>query len=187
MDYMDQTMPCKKCGKEHNQLGTGVCISCEKQEKEEKAKAEWDAKSPVEQARSHLESWSNPTCYTFSRVRAKFVLEVFNTVTATSTEPVGYTSEQMLYGLESAREVAKVPANHSRRLNAAPRDELTVALYRHPSTQIPLEAIGKILTEVMDIAVANGANSISMPDEYVAIAHFLSFPEQYGLPKKEGK
>lgn len=80
MDYMDQTMPCKKCGKEHSQLGTGVCFPCEKQEKEEKAKAEWDAKSPVEQARSHLESWSNPTCYTFSRVRAKFVLEVFNEI-----------------------------------------------------------------------------------------------------------
>lgn len=52
---------------------------------------------------------------------------------------------------------------------------------------IPMEAIGKILTEVMDNAVANGADSRSMPDEYVAVAHFLSFPEQYGLPKKEGE
>ena len=34
-------------------------------------------------------------------------------------------------------------------------------------------AISKILTEVMDIAVANGANSRSMPDEYVEVAAWL--------------
>lgn len=45
--------------------------------------------------------------------------------------------------------------------------------------KIPFEEIGNILTEVMDIAVKNGADSRSMPDEYVAVAHFLSFPEQY--------
>ena len=37
----------------------------------------------------------------------------------------------------------------------------------------PYGAIGKILTEVMDIAVSNGANSISMPDEYVEVAAWL--------------
>jgi len=37
----------------------------------------------------------------------------------------------------------------------------------------PLAAINSILTEVMDIAVANGANSVSMPDEYVAVAAWL--------------
>ena len=37
----------------------------------------------------------------------------------------------------------------------------------------PYEIIGKILTEVMNIAVANGANSISMPDEYVEVAAWL--------------
>lgn len=49
---------------------------------------------------------------------------------------------------------------------------------------IPLEEIGQILNEVMDLAVKNGANSISMPDEYVAVAHFLCYPEEYCLPEK---
>ena len=37
----------------------------------------------------------------------------------------------------------------------------------------PYVAIGKILTEVMDIATANGADSRSMPDEYVEVAAWL--------------
>lgn len=37
----------------------------------------------------------------------------------------------------------------------------------------PLKAIWNILTEVMDIAVSNGANSRSMPDEYVEVAAWL--------------
>ncbi len=51
-------------------------------------------------------------------------------------------------------------------------------------THVPMEEIGNILNYLMDIAVENGANSISMPDEYVAIAHFLSFPDQYEIPLK---
>lgn len=47
--------------------------------------------------------------------------------------------------------------------------------------KIPYEEIGLILNEVMDQAVKNGANSISMPNEYVAVAHFISSPEQYQL------
>jgi hypothetical protein len=50
---------------------------------------------------------------------------------------------------------------------------------------IPLAQIGGILNEVMDNAVRNGANSISMPDEYVAVAHFLFYPEEYCLPVKQ--
>lgn len=40
-----------------------------------------------------------------------------------------------------------------------------------------LKALHNILVEVMDNAVRNGANSISMPDEYVEVAAWLS-----GLP-----
>ena len=39
--------------------------------------------------------------------------------------------------------------------------------------------IALILNQVMAIAIENGANSISMPDEYVSVAHFVCFPEQY--------
>lgn len=45
---------------------------------------------------------------------------------------------------------------------------------------IPTEAIGTILYEVTELAVKNGANSVSMPPEYVAVAHFLAYPEEYG-------
>ena len=62
-------------------------------------------------------------------------------------------------------------------------------LYALPGAQnVPKEAIAKILTEVMDIAVSNGADSRSMPDEYVEVAAWLcgipaqnapSAPENY--------
>jgi hypothetical protein len=38
----------------------------------------------------------------------------------------------------------------------------------------PIAAIGSILNECIERAVANGANSISMPDEYVEIAAWLA-------------
>ena len=66
------------------------------------------------------------------------------------------------------------------------RDDLRAAMLCMERT--PYEIIGKILTEVMDIAVSNGANSISMPDEYVEVAAWLcripvqngsSVPENY--------
>lgn len=41
-------------------------------------------------------------------------------------------------------------------------------------TSAALNTIGEMLTKEMDIAVANGANSISMPDEYVEIAAWLA-------------
>lgn len=46
-------------------------------------------------------------------------------------------------------------------------------------TPIPFEAISKILGEVMEKAVHNGADSRSMPDEYVAVAHFLAYRQEY--------
>jgi hypothetical protein len=39
--------------------------------------------------------------------------------------------------------------------------------------RVPTEAIGKLLAQMMDVAVANGANSVSMPDEYVEVAAWL--------------
>lgn len=38
----------------------------------------------------------------------------------------------------------------------------------------PIEAIGNLLAQAMNQAVANGANSVSMPDEYVEIAAWLA-------------
>lgn len=50
---------------------------------------------------------------------------------------------------------------------------------------VPVAAIEKVLAEVMEIAVSNGANSVSMPDEYVEIAAWLhSLP---AAPKSEGE
>ena len=42
-----------------------------------------------------------------------------------------------------------------------------------PASSIPVEAIGKMLADVMAVAVSNGANSVSMPDEYVEVAVWL--------------
>lgn len=49
------------------------------------------------------------------------------------------------------------------------------------------EALGKHLTELMDIAVAKGANSVSMPDEYVATALLLSSTPEQSLAEYRNK
>ena len=42
-----------------------------------------------------------------------------------------------------------------------------------PAMSVPREAIERMLTQLMDIAVSNGANSVSMPDEYVEVTAWL--------------
>lgn len=44
----------------------------------------------------------------------------------------------------------------------------------------PFKEIGDLLSWAMETAVKNGANSISMPDGYVAIADFICHPQEYG-------
>lgn len=64
-------------------------------------------------------------------------------------------------------------------LSARPRLFEVKKLYTLPGAQaqpvpsVPREAIEKMLTQLMDIAVSNGANSVSMPDEYVEVAAWL--------------
>lgn len=55
------------------------------------------------------------------------------------------------------------------------------ALSTEESKPVPMAEIGSILNEVMDMAIRHGANSVSMPDEYVAVAHFISYPHEYRL------
>lgn len=56
-----------------------------------------------------------------------------------------------------------------------------------PAPSVPREAIEKMLTQLMDIAVSNGANSISMPDEYVEVAAWLcGIPAQPAPSVPEG-
>lgn len=43
-----------------------------------------------------------------------------------------------------------------------------------PAPSVPTESIGKMLAQAMEAAVANGANSVSMPDELVEVAAWLS-------------
>ena len=53
-------------------------------------------------------------------------------------------------------------------------DDYRAALAICPSGRaVPVGAIGTILTEVMNIASKNGADSRSMPDEYVEVAAWL--------------
>lgn len=48
---------------------------------------------------------------------------------------------------------------------------------------VPLDDIGSCVTQLMDLAIKNGANSISMPDEYVSVFHFVCYPQEYYIPK----
>ena len=52
------------------------------------------------------------------------------------------------------------------------RDALRAKIERM-GKQTPRETIERMLTQLMDIAVSNGANSVSMPDEYVEVAAWL--------------
>jgi hypothetical protein len=56
--------------------------------------------------------------------------------------------------------------------NAALRAEL--ASLQDRLERIPTTTISTLLADAMDKAVANGANSVSMPDEYVELAGWLS-------------
>ena len=69
------------------------------------------------------------------------------------------------------------------RLEAAEkeRDELRAKIEEMKGYP-PYVAIGKILTEAMDIATANGANSVSIPNEYVEVAAWLC-----GIPGAKGE
>ena len=49
----------------------------------------------------------------------------------------------------------------------------------------PYASIDKILTEVMDIAAANGADSRSMPDEYVEVAEGIKAAMLAAAPEKK--
>ena len=62
-------------------------------------------------------------------------------------------------------------AMRTRMMWAAWRDR--AALAPKAPLSVPREAIEKMLTQLMDIAVSNGANSVSMPDEYVEVAAWL--------------
>ncbi len=41
------------------------------------------------------------------------------------------------------------------------------------SAPIPYRAIGNMLNQAMELATVNGANSVSMPDDYVEVAKWL--------------
>lgn len=59
-------------------------------------------------------------------------------------------------------------------------DDFIIDIATNPA--IPISEISKILTDAMDTACANGADSRSMPDEYVAVAAWLC-----GIPPKENQ
>lgn len=56
---------------------------------------------------------------------------------------------------------------------ATARAEASTAEPQPGANSAPIEAIGRILTEVMDEAARNGAGSRSMPDDYVEVAAWL--------------
>jgi hypothetical protein len=58
--------------------------------------------------------------------------------------------------------------------NACRNAMLSAAPQAQPVTPATHDTICKLLKDAMDVAVANGANSVSMPDEYVELALWLS-------------
>ena len=88
---------------------------------------------------------------------------------------------------ESALRVAKGWEDKCGELRAALRHEADCVNAAKAKIEVmkghpPYVSIDKILTEVMDIAAANGADSRSMPDEYVEVAAWLC-----GIPGAKGE
>ena len=67
--------------------------------------------------------------------------------------------------------------NEERRIHLELEEVLVKKLEASQAREKALNAMaGKFLSQLMDVAVANWANSVSMPDEYVEAALFLSQP-----------
>lgn len=56
-------------------------------------------------------------------------------------------------------------------------------MFENIKKPVPLEDISKCVHWLIELAVKNGANSISMPDEFVSVAHFVCFPDQYYIER----
>lgn len=106
--------------------------------------------------------------------------------------PIGWTAKRVDgtgYGniLYSDRQSAEIAVSHNG--PAAPKYEIVpvfAATIQEPvmvaePKSVPMKEIGEILAEVMQIASNNGANSVTMPDAYVAVAHFTCYPQEYGF------
>jgi hypothetical protein len=57
----------------------------------------------------------------------------------------------------------------------------STAAHAGATLTVPIKEISELLNHAMKQTTDNGADSRSMPDEYVAIAHFTCYPEQYGF------
>lgn len=53
-------------------------------------------------------------------------------------------------------------------------ERFTIRIEQRALLNVPIKAIATMLNQCMEQAVANGANSVSMPDEYVEIAVWLA-------------
>lgn len=56
---------------------------------------------------------------------------------------------------------------------------LNAAAANKNHTGVPFQAIKALLDQAMTQAVANGANSVTMPDEIVEVAHWLTFSDMW--------
>jgi len=87
---------------------------------------------------------------------------------STTTEALRLAREALQYHTEQTR-----PIERTKQAIAA----IDAALAQQPSApsaEPPTAAIGLLLNAAMDQAVSNGANSVSMPDEIVAVAAWLA-------------
>lgn len=94
-------------------------------------------------------------------------------------QPVAWVSGDWL--LREALSTLKMWADVAPAVSLVADIEKYFASQQSSSLQIPVKEIEMILNEVMKIASHNGLNSISMPDEYVAVAHWLSYPHKYSI------
>ncbi len=56
-------------------------------------------------------------------------------------------------------------------------------MFKNIKKPVPLEDISSCVNELIELAIKNGANSICMPDEYVSVAHFVCYPEEYYIER----
>ena len=129
-------------------------------------------------ASGHIGDWSSDFEYDHSHTQIMW--EGFQAGAASRDAEVAEHIEE----ITALKEVIKHGDTQRERdmeLAGEERDQLRVQINKLR------EALGKHVTELMNIAVSNGANSVSMPDDYVATAWLLSETPEQSLTEYRNK
>jgi hypothetical protein len=173
MDYMDQSVDCKKCGKETSSIITGICFTCEKAVLTANRLSLEAAKDDITKALEILESFANPQHLTFSHETAAFVLRTFRSALAgqVSAQPImGLTVPRSRFNaMENELQSCKDELGHVRNVAAAEIERLQAS-----AQEVRDAALTEAQNACMHAVASKGAvNVIGVAAHYAACGHAI--------------